>query len=301
MRPTAGWTVSFVAIAGLFVVLWHDHLDQERIVVLQAQAEANRQKEVLQIAALKRQLVMVRSLAAAAEKKLQAAADDAKVRRASSRQPSDMIFSISEARKDPAYTAFWHKEQLRNIWRQYGDELTKLNLSADELAKVKNLLVERQEASMDAREAGLQAGLDRRTVNQATQAAAAEVNNEIKADIGQDAFMQLEQSGQSGMVKQMIGNQLGVDLSAAGFPLTNDQLSSLAAIYAQAIRPVAGLPPGRAIDPETGLNPASQATLDQAARILTPSQLPLLRDYLLEQIAQQKYFQKRATASGPGN
>jgi hypothetical protein len=205
-------------------------------------------------------------------------------------------------RKDPAYAAIWRKQQLRSVQRQYGDALAALKLPPDQLAKLKDLLVARIDANLDASEAAQDEGLSGREVGLAIRDSISAVNDEIKGLIGDDAFSRLQTTPQTSMAKTMLENTVAVDLEGAGVPLTPDQLTSLAAIYNQTMRrPGAGALPGwQSPDPQTGLAPADEALLNQAGQTLSPAQLPTLRDYLLEVRQQQQYMQKRMAAARSG-
>ncbi len=211
--------------------------------------------------------------------------------------------NLSEMRKDPAYAAIWRKQQLRNIQRQYGDAFAALKLPPDQLAKLKDLLVARNDANLDASEAAQEEGLAGRDVSLAIRNATNGVNDEIKALIGDDGFAQLQTTPQTSLAKTMLENTVAVDLEGAGLPLTPDQLTSLAAIYNQTMRHpgTGGFQGWQTPDPQTGLAPADDALLNQAGQSLSPAQVPILRDYLLELRQQQSYMQKRlAGARGGG-
>jgi hypothetical protein len=217
-------------------------------------------------------------------------------------KPRNPGFSFDSMRKDPAYAWIWRKQQLRNIQRQYGDAIAAMKLSPDETAKLRNLLLERVNSQTDAREAAQQAGLSLEEVNQAVSQAQSEVNDEIKSLIGDDDYKQLLLPPSS-MFKMLIGNTVGLDLEMAGSPLTPAQTTSLAQAYSEGVRNSGyGLfgGPNQTPDSETGLTPNSQALLDRMTPSLTPDQIPVIKDYLLEQLQQQQFIQKMNAANrGP--
>ena len=49
--------------------------------------------------------------------------------------------------KDPAFAPIWHRHQLRQINRRFGELLLTLRLPADQLAKLRQLLIDRDEAA----------------------------------------------------------------------------------------------------------------------------------------------------------
>jgi hypothetical protein len=233
-----------------------------------------------------------------AQKELHKAQEAAKAAAPSPAGANRGIIDMYELRKDPAYATIWRKQELRNINRQYGEELAKLNLPPEQAAKLKQLMIDREDASMDAREAAQNSGLSSRETNQAVTQAMGEVNDEIKALVGADTFNDLQNGQLSSGMKMMIQNQVGIDLTAAGVPLSNDQTSALAQIYAGLQNPAKNpdlmtMVRGAA-DPTTGLTPMNQAILDQAAQVLSPAQLPILKQSLIDQSEQQAYFRQRA-------
>jgi len=197
-------------------------------------------------------------------------------------------------RKDPSYAWIWRKQQLRNVQRQYGDVIAAMKLPPDEVTKLRNLLVERETAQSDARETALQAGLSPGEVGVAVSQAKSDINDEIESLVGDDAYKLLLQQP-PGMFKIMISNSAGLDLEMAGIPLTPAQTSSLAQAYSDVYK--SGITEffsgnNDTPDPETGLTPKAQALLDRVTPSLTPEQLPVMKDYLIEQIQQQQYYQK---------
>jgi hypothetical protein len=302
MRHRVLWWVTLLAVAGLLVATWGYLIEQKEIIAIQAKSAANALNARRQIAELRQKLSAAQSAATAAEKKPQASAQAEGNSRAPRRRASP-ILDFSEMRKDPAFAALWRKQRLRTLNLQLGDTLTKLNLPPEELAKLKNLLVDRDEAAEDAREAGRDADLDQRTLIQAVQNAMNEVNDEIKALVGAEGFSQIQSAQQTGTWKIVIQNQVGADLTAAGSPLSAEQIDALAQIYTKVHSPNGGglaSNQNGAPDPQTGLNAAAQAILDQATPLLSPAQVPVFRQSLIESVEQQQYFLKRnAAARGP--
>jgi hypothetical protein len=303
MRPFGPWVIACSALLGFVAAIygfWQRGLQIAELSGRMEQAESRADARIGELqakltAAEKARVVAER---AAKESRLAAAAPGAAVGPRAVTNP----LNLSEMRKDPAYAAIWRKQQLRNIQRQYGDAFAALKLPPDQLAKLKDLLVTRNDANLDASEAAQEAGLTGRDVSLAIRNATNSVNDEIKALIGDDKFTQLQTTPQTSMAKTMLENTVAVDLEGAGQPLNSDQLASLAAIYNQTQRqPPAGAGQGwQTPDPQTGLAPVDEALLNQASQSLTPAQLPILRDYLLEVRQQQQYMQKRLAAARGG-
>jgi hypothetical protein len=196
---------------------------------------------------------------------------------------------MDQMRKDPAYAALWHKQQLRSIQRQYGDAIAAMHLSTDQQTTLRDLLVARNEARLDAREEAQNQGLTGRELNLAVTAAADGVNDEIKAQIGDAGYQQLQQSTQVGTFKMMVASTVGVDLEAAAVPLSASQATVVAQGMSQLMTSGA-IGQGQSTDPATGLTPGAQAVLDKISPSLTADQIPIVQSYLAEQIQQQAYF-----------
>jgi hypothetical protein len=97
------------------------------------------------------------------------------------------------------------------------------------------------------------------------------------------------------MQKMMINNGLGMDLAAAGQPLTPQQEISVAQVYGSAMRT-----PGAsdAVDATTGLNGRNQAIYNGVATVLNPQQLSAAKDSLLTDQQQQQFFQQQRAKQG---
>jgi hypothetical protein len=215
--------------------------------------------------------------------------------------PRGHALAAIELRKDPAYAPIMHRQQLREISREYGDVFASLNLPPDKLAQLKNLMIDRLNAPADARDAAQNSGLNGADINQAAEQAVSGVNDDIKALVGADGYDELQAAQQTMGERNMIQLQVGVDLSAAGVPLSGSQTLALAQIYADARNPAKNpalaAATQLAADPAAGLAAINQAILDRATQMLSPAQLPILQQSLSDQAAQQAYFRKRAAAT----
>ncbi|HTB79581.1 MAG TPA: hypothetical protein VK717_01710 [Opitutaceae bacterium] len=211
--------------------------------------------------------------------------------------------SDSKLRNDPGYAAFLHRQELRDLNRVYGEELAKLNLSPDKLAKVKDLLIARSDAIKDARETAQDSGLDRASMKSVITKATNDVDDEIKNLVGPDTFAQVQATQKTSETKMIIQSEVGVDMTSAGTPLSSDQVSALAKILI-ASQNVANDPLHRtmavdqgSIDSQTGLTPQYQVMLNQATNVLSPAQIPILQQYFSDQIKQQQYLVRRTTST----
>jgi hypothetical protein len=302
MRPFGPWVIACSALLGFAAAIYGFWQRGLQIAELSGRLEQAERRTDERLGDLQAKLSAAEQARVVAERAARESKPAATAPGAAGPTGGFSPLNLNDMRKDPAYAAIWRKQQLRNIQRQYGDAFAALKLPPDQLAKLKDLLVTRNDANLDASEAAQEAGLAGRDVSLAIRNATNAVNDEIKALIGDDSFSQLQTTPQTSMAKTMLENTVAVDLEGAGQPLSPDQLASLAASYNQTQRqPPAGAVQGwQTPDPQTGLAPADEALLNQASQSLTPAQLPILRDYLLEVRQQQQYMQKRLAAARGG-
>jgi hypothetical protein len=133
--------------------------------------------------------------------------------------------------KDPAYARLHRQNLLNSLKRQYGD-LRSLNLPADQLQRLEDLLIDRNSTLGDAREAAAQAGLKNGSPEyaKAVSDASNEDDDQIKALIGQGGLQGLQDTASLNGAKLRLQFTLGQSLGASGMPLSGDQLSALADI-----------------------------------------------------------------------
>jgi hypothetical protein len=126
-------------------------------------------------------------------------------------------------------------QQKAMIDARYAALFKSLNLSSDQADKVKGLLADRQTALQDVRAAALEQGINPRTdpagYSKLVSDAQADINNSIKATIGDTGFAQLQQYDQT-MPQRNLVNQLQQNLSYTGTPLTDAQAGQLVDILA---------------------------------------------------------------------
>lgn len=110
-----------------------------------------------------------------------------------------------------------------------------LNLSPADLEKFKSLLVEKQNAVMDARAAARAQGLtgpeSRGALRQVISAAQAEVDNTIRSTLGEAAFAQYQTYEQT-LPERNLVTQLQQRLSYSSTPLTDVQTNQVVALLA---------------------------------------------------------------------
>jgi RNA polymerase sigma factor (sigma-70 family) len=245
---------------------------------------------------------------AAAEKALTASEQSLRENSIAARVPARMDGSApnsparnpDDRRKDPAFAAIWRKQQLRTIQQQYGYAFAAMNLPPDELARLKDLLLERTQARLDAADAGLAAGLTGAELATAERQAENSVTDEIKGFVGDAGYAQLAASLRASQFAPLIANTVAVDLSAAGVPLLPEQVSFLAQNFAAHDTAYGPGAAAQVPDPQTGLTPFYQSLLDRVSPSLTAAQIPVMKDYFIELIQQGQYARNQAAGNGGG-
>jgi hypothetical protein len=231
-----------------------------------------------QVADLRQQLAAVQAAQLRAEKLVaqtaQSPSGDGEVRTI---HESDIV------KDHPEYAAILAKQARRNVIIQYGPGLATLNLRPDQLAKLKDLLVERSQTDSDARQAATAAGLEQNSpaywnaIKQATDVVDQEMTSVFGTD-GAAAFQKLQNAANN---QNQIRYNYASDFEDAGVALTPDQTQGLAQALAGA-RSFDGVPAADRrnyyqTDPATGLAPYENRMLEAAAQVLSPAQLQILK------------------------
>jgi hypothetical protein len=175
-----------------------------------------------------------------------------------------------------------------------------LNLPPEQLAKFKDLLVEKRTAVADvmaaARSQGLTGRENRDELRQLVNDTQAEIDANIRAAIGETAFTQYQNFEQT-QPQRAVVSQLEQRLSYSGTPLTpqqSEQLVNVLAANAGDARQRVNIPPVRAA--ASGAVFTTPATLNdqalaQSATVLNPTQLQALQQLQQEQQAQAQLAQ----------
>jgi hypothetical protein len=193
------------------------------------------------------------------------------------------IVHISDIVKDhPEYEGLYAKQIRRNIDRTYGN-LASLNLSPDQINQLKNLLVERQMATMDAQSAAEAAGLQQGTPEwqEAIKQAGQNVEQQLTALLGANADSTLTQLQVRGGMQNQVEFSYAPDFAEAGAPLTADQTTALVQAMADANyggKDTSTRPANyNMVDPATGLSPHDDRIINSAAQSLSPAQIQVLK------------------------
>ncbi len=126
---------------------------------------------------------------------------------------------------------------------RYAALFKKLNLSPEQIDKVKDLMVEKQASRQDVMAVAREQGIDPRTdpagYRKLMQDAQADSDNALKAALGDSGYAQLQQYDQT-MPQRGVVNQLQQSLSFTSAPLTDAQADQLVQILARTSQTNAG-------------------------------------------------------------
>jgi len=201
-----------------------------------------------------------------------------------------------DAGRFPAFQALLIKEQQRNTRKEYDGVLNSAGLPAAKLAQVKKLLLDQAATEQDAIQAAAKVGIDPNSpaMTEALSLSVAEIGDEINGILGEASYDQLTKAMRIGDTTQQLAKNVGLDMADAGAPLSPEQTSALAQIEADyatgpqmtngdsrsaQIAAMMKEPP----DPQTGLRPMDQAQLDRATQVLSPQQLQILQQNMVDQ------------------
>ncbi|MBW8781534.1 MAG: hypothetical protein JF599_06575 [Verrucomicrobia bacterium] len=217
------------------------------------------------------------------------------------RQPRNTRPNLTAMLANPEFAKAWNLQQRAQLDNRFAGLFKQLNLSPDQLDKLKGLLVERQTTAMDvyaaAREKGVNPGQNREEIQKMVSDSQAEVDQSIRTTLGDTAYQQY-QNYQNTQPQRTVVSQLDQRLSYSASPLTTAQTEFLVQALASTSPtattgggpdqlPAPGGPFGR-----SGANvPITDAVIQQAQGVLTPSQLDALRQLQAEQQAQLKLGQ----------
>jgi len=182
MRATLVWIIALFAALS-WVVCWEEwqivRLRREEMGLLAdlraSQGQVGELRDILQLAE-KRQRRTAAQVGAIARLQEEAAA--------------------SRVRRDQESPALGRKDLRRIILSQYSDSLARLNLPPETLARLKDLLVARGEALLDARDAAASEGIADNSAEMAEAAneATADLNRDIADLLGGDAYARLQEA-----------------------------------------------------------------------------------------------------------
>jgi hypothetical protein len=237
----------------------------------------------LRIASLQGELGTLKASKEQAEKKIAQMTQDPNSSQNSQGNNGSNVIHISQILKEhPEYMALYEKQMRRNIDRTYGNGLATLGLPPEQLAQLKNLLVERQMGATDAEQAALAAGLVQGTPawQTAMQQASQDLDSQIQSIMGSNAEGTLQQLRVRQYIQNQVQNSYAPDFADAGAPLNPEQTNGLIQAMADANysgKDISTRPADYNItDAVTGLSPHDDRIINNATPVLTPAQVQLL-------------------------
>lgn len=194
---------------------------------------------------------------------------------------------MAELLKDPEFAAAWKIEQAARIEERYGDLFKQLNLPPDQLAALKDLLIERENAGRDVWASAAAQGLNPREardqLRQLTADLQAEVDANIEARFGASTITALDTYNSSASQRAAV-NTINQRFTTAGMALNPSQSQQLTRILADT-----GTQSGRTVL-------ITDATISRAQAVLMPAQVETLKKYQAEQQARQVIAEKTRAA-----
>ena len=203
-------------------------------------------------------------------------------------------------REYPEYAELRKKERRRNAIRQYFHGMSALDLPDGQMAKLKELVVEKSLSLSDAQEAAKDAGIGPGTpqMSKAMTEVAKVMDEAIISLIGKESFEKLEALRGHGNYNTV--QAYALDMWNSGVPISAEESESLA-LRLRGAMTATNRPPGYGtVDPKTHLKPADREFFKQAALILSPAQLQTLETSRREENQRNailNHFRKGA----PGN
>ena len=222
------------------------------------------------------------------------------------REANMKVIHISDIVKEhPEFATLMAEQRRRNILGQYGPLLASLNLPADQVAKLKDLLVERSQAEEDAQQAAKAAGLTQGTPawRDAIKQAQTAVEDEMAAVTGTDGRQFAAQLQNEVSAQNQIRITYSLDFNDAGVGLSSDQSQGLTQAIANASyvgKSTADRPANyNEVDSDTMLSPHDERILKSAAATLNASQVEILKTDLM-QVHQRDAIMKQYAAGANG-
>ncbi|HEX3729362.1 MAG TPA: hypothetical protein VHV47_06130 [Opitutaceae bacterium] len=211
---------------------------------------------------------------------------------------------LSDVAKDhPDFPAILAKQQLKNVFRTYGDAVNQLDLPPDKKTKLLQLMADRQSTQADFYMTSESEGLQVNSAagRQAMQQVTEDVDQQIGALVNQDGKTFMSQL-QQGMGQQfMVKYNYAPDFEDAGVPLTSDQSAALGrALFAAQTDQKQNSAPA-SDDPNSVLRPYQQRQLAQAATVLSPAQLKVFQGTLEDQAVAQSIYSQYTKGGGAYN
>ena len=203
----------------------------------------------------------------------------------------DMGNRIAALMSDPEYAEAFQMQQRSRLDRTYADLFAQLNLPPATLAKLQDLLIEKQNTTRDvfmaARDEGMNGRENRDELRSLIELTQAEIDAEIAGAIGETGLETLQNYDQTGRQRALV-DQLETRLSYSSAPLNSAQAQTLTNILAETSPASGGNRGGFSFGGGGGSVRITDAAINQAQAVLSPDQLQSLTALQAEQQAGQK-------------
>ncbi len=314
MKPSPlAYAVALLALTTVAAssLAWYQHRKLLELQELAARNAAERDEWQSKLAAVERPPLMaagpIPSTEAPATPDLPSPADvvatDAAGPRGGPRR-GDRINPMVSLMQNPEFARAMVTQQKAALDLRYADLFRQLNLSPEQVDRLKNLLIERQSAAADvmaaAREQGIEGRDAREQLRELVRTTQAETDEAIRAYLGEsgyDAYKTYEQT----QPQRMLVGQLETKLSYSSTPLQTAQMDQLVRILAEtapdsgrggsgnnAVFAVRGMDAGGPMPfGGSGSVQITDEALARAQGILSSSQLAALQQMQAEQQAQR--------------
>jgi hypothetical protein len=221
---------------------------------------------------------------------------------------------------DPAFQRLAAIQQKAALDGQYGALFKALNLSPEKVEQLKNLLIQKQQAPLDALQAARDQGLtsDPQAVREAIAAAQASAEEQIKGALGESGYAQYQQFNQTAPERTAV-TQVQQALSYTPTPLSDEQSQQLLQTLVQnqgapgsaaasgpegsqvVVRAGAAGAVAFGAGPGAQTAPISDEVISQAATYLAPDQVQALKQLQAQQQAAQQMQQLLRAGLGQGS
>ncbi len=225
-------------------------------------------------------------------------------------QPRRPAGGFRAVMNSPQFQRLMAIQQKAMLDTSYAVLFRQLSLSPQQLEQFKNLIVQKQQAVMDAMQAAREQGINPRTdpdaFKQAVADAQASVDTQIQAELGPAGFAAYQQYQQT-LPQRGVTNQLQQSLSYTSTPLTDDQANQLIQVLAQTAPAGGGAGAGFAGMPPMGFGGGGMGggaaitdqAITQAQGFLSATQVQALQQIQQQQQARQQ-MQQLMRAGRPG-
>lgn len=277
------WLILLIVLAALGEgwLAWREHLDNIALrgELLRVQSDTRLTK---QVAELQKQNQALRQEAqdVGRQREQFLAAPPAPV-------PGPVRIGGLDAAGNPSFIQLSSAQINAIVQHRYGAYLARLSLPPEQLARVAELLANRQQAAIDAVNAAFQQGLTPQgnlgEIKQAIAQAQSESGTQLETQLGSSGYAQLQQFEQSAPQRNAVAS-LQQALSATADLLTEDQAAALIPAIAQTQAPDDGGGIGRALFGSMDYHARLTAqTVAAATGILSPSQVQVMQQLLQKQ------------------